>query len=269
MKILLDYYWQSGCWKREQSISDEDLAIAKSEGYMFDMGDEKISHKETLQRLKSAVEKIDPKDVANAFLYSLSTRRLEYRSALGSYWYAVAIPDHNIRVGALTGHCYYCDWNRRLDKNKENFCRYKFGSLGFALARYALFDLEQFLKMPKVTPTEQDVKILLRILDCVNALSDNDKAGKLLERVVKEKIFPTNKHEAQGLLGILGVCGVLSSSEYPCYCERFVDVYARGPVEHKNDFEYPVNRWRKRDGVNGVWLERVFMMFGGKGLSAK
>ncbi len=33
--------------------------------------------------------------VADAFLNSLSTRKLEYRAALGSYWYAVAIPKHS------------------------------------------------------------------------------------------------------------------------------------------------------------------------------
>ena len=41
-----------------------------------------LSHEEVLTQLRKVVEQIDPADVANAFFYSLSTRALEYRSAI-------------------------------------------------------------------------------------------------------------------------------------------------------------------------------------------
>jgi argininosuccinate synthase len=40
--------------------------------------------------------------------------------------------------------------------------------------------------------------------------------------------------------------------------DEFVDEYCRSPIEHKNDFEYPVNRWRASDGVNYIKFEKVF-----------
>ena len=74
----------------------------------------------------------------------------------------------------------------------------------------------------------------------------------------KEKIFKSNKNEISGILNILGICGVLASDEFPCYEDEFVDEYRRSPVEHKNDFDYPINRWRASDGINYKKLEKVF-----------
>lgn len=36
LKILFDRYWTSAGWKDDYDTSEEDFAIVKSEGYMFD-----------------------------------------------------------------------------------------------------------------------------------------------------------------------------------------------------------------------------------------
>lgn len=205
-------------------------------------------------------------DVANAFLYSLSTRELEYRSALGSYWYAISIPLHKAVNKDYLGndiydkvtYCTTCSWYANNDINVLNFERYKFGGVRHTKADYALFDLEQFLKLPKVMPTQEDKNILLQILACVDLLEERNKVGKLRDRIIKERIFKTNRNETSILLGILGICGVLSSKEFPCYYDKFVDIWERDPVESKNDFKYPANRWRKKDGINKECFKRVF-----------
>ena len=125
--------------------------------------------------------------------------------------------------------------------NKENipifnFERYKFGGVRHTYLDYALFDLEQFVKLPKVTPSNEDKEILQKILGCVDKLEKNQKAGKLRELISKEKIFKCNKNEISNILEILGICGILSSKEFPSYEDKFVDEYSRAPVEHKNDF---------------------------------
>ncbi|MBD5092138.1 MAG: hypothetical protein HDT36_01990 [Clostridiales bacterium] len=263
LKILLNCYWESGGWKstRNQGVSPEDFAIAKDEGYMFEDSPRIIPHGETLDRLNSVLEKITPHDVANAFLYSLSTRKLEYRSALGSYWYAIAIPEHesiDIDRRFKGVDCNLCNWHSENDINVLNFERYKFGGVRHTGADFALFDLEQFVKLPKVTPTQEDKDILLRILSCVNLLNDNNKVGKLRDTIIKERIFKTNRNEVDRIMNILGICGILSSNEFPCYFDKFVDQGAREPVEFKNDFLYPANRWRKKHGINKECFKRVF-----------
>ena len=108
----------------EVNISEDEMAIAKEQGYLFDYPTYE-THSNMLQRLRSILEQIDSKDIANAFLFSLSTRRLEYRSALGSYYYATAIPEHefmrshNEILAAASTHCYLCGWSNWPDAPKE------------------------------------------------------------------------------------------------------------------------------------------------------
>lgn len=269
LKILLNTYWGKEGWK-DVSISEKNFEIAKIEGYMFEYP-KQISHKETLQRLNNIVRKISPEDVANAFLYSLTTRKLEYRSALGSYWYAISIPKHEKYIkfqNMGNKHCDFCGWTEWNSKpndyelkhglNVYNFERYKFGGVRHDKLNYALFDLEQFLKLPKVIPTENDKKILKKILDCTKKLDVNKKVGKLRDTIIKEKIFKTNKDEVSIILNILGICGILSSESCPCYEELFVGEFARGSIEAKNDFAYPVNRWYIKDGINNERFRKVF-----------
>ena len=261
MDIGLDilYYlnWNNGRWKEGTGPSEEDYELGKAQGYLFDSVPS-YTHDETLQRIRSVTAQIDPKDVSNAFLYSLSTRQLHYRSALGSYYCAISIPDH---TQTDTYTCYFCDWWPVEDPdqlNSMNFERYKFGGIGHTRPQFALFDLEQFLLLPKVTPTDDDFAILKSILDTINDLPKSKKVGAYRELITKKKLFRSNKVEVELLLNILGICGVLSSENAPCYCEHFADVWHRAPIEHKNDYEYPVNRWYVSDGVNEKRFEKVF-----------
>ena len=263
--ILLSTYWSSKGWK-DGTISKEDFQVAKEQGYMFDYPKYE-THEDTLKKVNGLLEKINPVDVANAFLYSLSTRKLEYRSILGSYYYAKAVPMHEL-AEKQSKHCYLCGWyawnkepkefDLKLGCNVFNFERYKFGGVRHTHIDYALFDMEQFLKLPKVIPTDTDKIILSRILECVNKLEKKEKVGKLRDLIVKEKIFKSNKNEVGVILNILGICGILSSAECPCYEDEFVDEYGRSPIEYKNDFSYPVNRWRAEDGINYTKFEKVF-----------
>lgn len=92
----------------------------------------------------------------------------------------------------------------------------------------------------------------------VNKLEPSSKVGKYRDLLLKEKLLKTNKNEISNLLDILGICGILSSKEYPCYQEKFVDMFERAPVEYKNDFSYPVNRWYATDGINKVRFYKTF-----------
>ena len=269
LEILLNTYWNSRGWK-DGTISKEDFEVAKKDGFMFDYP-KYIPHDESLRKLESLLNKVNSEDVANAFLYSLSTRKLEYRSILGSYYFGKAISKHTIYDpynNSNSKHCYMCGWyawskepneyDLKHGLNVFNFERYKFGGVRFHSIDYILFDIEQFLKLPKVTPNEDDREILKRILQCVNKLEPKDKAGRLKDIITKEKIFKSNKNEINGILNILGICGVLSCEKFPCYEDEFVNEYGRYPIEHKNDFDYPVNRWRASDDINYLKFEKVF-----------
>lgn len=132
---------------------------------MFDYP-KQISHEEVLVELGNLVKQIDKSDVTNAFLHSLSSHRLEYRSALGSYWYAAAIPKHT----CAEMKCDLCGWTSwkvvsnlydlAHGLNVLNFERYKWGGVRHTAAEYALFDLQQFVKLPKVKASDRDKALL-------------------------------------------------------------------------------------------------------------
>lgn len=264
LKILYDTYWNSKGWK-DGTVSYEEFTEAKKEGYMFEYP-QSISHRETLERINMIIKNIDAKDVANAFLYSLNSHKLEYRSALGSYWYAISIPEHKT---TSEDHCKICDWYKwkstpneydlKRGSNVLNFERYKWGGIRHTKTEYALFDLEQFILLPKVLATKDDMQILKKILDCIPKLEPKNKAGKYRDYIVKQKIIKGNKNEISVLLNILGICGILSSKEYPCYIDNFILADgSRDPIEYNNDFSYPVNKWKASDGINTDRFKTVF-----------
>lgn len=261
----------AACSNRNSAgVSAVDLRWAKENGLIFEYPAYE-SHAEAWNRLQAVLGQIDARDVADAFLYSLSTRKLEYRSALGSYYYAKAVPAHELTEGfsqKLSGvHCYLCGWDAWLADeihrslggwNTFQYERFRYGGVRHTRLNYALFDLEQFLKLPRVTPTDADRQILREILSCVDRLNGNGKVGKLRDAVTKTKIFKTNRDEVSLLLGELGICGILAGEACPSYDRYFANEYERAPQEAKNDFAYPVNRWRAADGVNADRLWEIF-----------
>lgn len=262
-KTILFSMFRNNRHRKSGTVSQEEFEQAKRDGYVFDPL-EPITHDETLKQLRELTELIAPEDVANAFLYSLSTRKLEYRSALGSYWYARAIPEHHAYAPDAT-YCNDCLWyalsrnNDGLnDYNILNFERFKCGGVRHTHPEYCLFDLQQFQKLPKVTPTDEDWRILYAILDTISELEPTKKAGALRQLITKKKLLKSNTSELSILLGILSICGILASEEAPCYFDRFVDAGSRSPLEHTNDMYYPLNRWHASDGVNEEWFYRVF-----------
>ena len=64
-------------------ISSEEFEYAKEKGIMFPRI-KTVQHDECMKRISDALSLITPEAAANAFLYSLSSRQLEYRSILGS-----------------------------------------------------------------------------------------------------------------------------------------------------------------------------------------
>lgn len=260
LKTLLSYF------RDADSVTEEDIAAAKQEGYMFDYP-QPLSHEETMKRLGEVLAKIESKDVSNAFLFSLSTRRLEYRSALGSYYFAKSIPVHEFSPNS-NNYCEVCgfkEWERepsdyecRHGLNHINYWRYKYGALSMKLNN-ALFDLEQFVKLPPVSPVPEDTEILRRILECTKYLPKvTDKSPKLTKAVIHEKLFKTNKNEVDCLLETLSVCGILNSPKYPSIEEKYVN-YEDILYMLYSEVNYPLNMWCVYYGVNA---ERLFKVFG-------
>ena len=94
LQILLESHWSPKGWKRDKTIDAADFEYARQAGYMFDPVT--VTHDDIVARLLTIRNRVSIEQVTDAFLASLSTRRLELRSALGSFSFAAHFPDHRL-----------------------------------------------------------------------------------------------------------------------------------------------------------------------------
>jgi hypothetical protein len=89
-KILMKAYWSSAGWKMPRVVDREDLNYAIEAGVMF--RPPILGHEDVVDLIRQHISDIKLIDVSNVFLASLSSRRLELRSALGSHSPAYSNP---------------------------------------------------------------------------------------------------------------------------------------------------------------------------------
>ena len=259
VETLFATYWAPGGW-RPDSDRRADLPAfehAKQSGVMFEPLH--VDHDEVLSRLIAARNELDPRRVADAFLVSLSTRRLELRSALGSYTVFRHAESHapNL-VGRLCSQCgLYGPSDKAEDVNVLNFERFKWGGVRHDYPLYAALDLELFLREDAVEPTAADVKVFGSILEALRSASSEATSSQV--QLTFSKALKSNKAERDVIIAILGFCGVLASPEHPGYRERYIPPSARDlPNRRFVDMPYPACWWRPRDGIDGEALMDLF-----------
>jgi hypothetical protein len=257
VRILFDRYWGPSGWKPdgERSLSADDFEYAKSRGLMFDPA--RVSHNLVLDRLRHAVNKLTPREAGKAFLASLSTRRLDWRSALGSYAVFRHVPLH-AEIGKVA--CDICGLRLKVeseDLSVLNFERLKWGGVRHTYPVYALLDLELFLAGPRPRPSEEDLALFEALVHAIDAAPSDTTSAEL------HKVFPkelkANKAERDVILNILGFVGALGTDSHPGFAERFVAMRERRlPDRRFVDMAYPACWWRRSDGVRRERLREFF-----------
>jgi hypothetical protein len=258
LKILLDAFWSPGGWKPEElrGPSPEDFAYAKSKGMMFEPV--KLNHQQALKELSVTIGRLDRRCVAAAFLASLSTRRLDWRSPLGSYAVFQHMPFHApVLSGARCSICGFYPSQAVADLNILNFERCKWGGVRHVHPGYALFDLKIFLdnKVPK--PTPDDLRIFRNIVVAITAVPPDVTSASLQSHFAK--VIKSNKGERDVIIAILGFCGILETPEHPGFADSFIAVSERRlPDRRFVDMPYPACWWQGSVGVNQAKLNEYF-----------
>jgi hypothetical protein len=251
MRILFDTYWTSSGWLDDKArrTPPEDFEYAKRAGVMFD--EVRLSHDDVVKRAIAAVRAVDRENVANAFVASLASRRLELRSALGSF----AVLQHFPRHGATTrrGACPVCgEYDRPSepeDLNVLNFERFKWGGVRHDQPLYAALDLELFARLAAPAPGPDDVRLLTALVDAIEAVPPRESSASLEKHLAK--VFKSNKAERDALIAILGLCDILSATGHPGFMRKFVPSSERElPDRHFVDMAYPACWWTGADGVS-------------------
>lgn len=253
LKILFDKYWSPSSGWIKGEVSAADYQYAKDAGVMFD--DIETDHDSIVTKCIDTIKDIKKKDVVKAFVSSLSTHRLELRSALGSYASGRLLYKHNFKSSeenySSPGSCVVCsqfEGPEKVDLNVLNFERFKFGGVRHSQPIYIWFDINQLKEQEILEPTEQDILILKSLLQRISEL----QAGKLSDAPNSlNGILKGNKNERNGLIEILGYCGILNVPDYPELNKKYTPVYLRKHSSYsRSDWSFPADIWLPEYGVN-------------------
>ena len=155
LTLLKKYYLP---YTAEGTLSESDRADAFKSGIL--VPDSAMTHDEIITAIKSLSEDISLESTAKAFLYSLSSGDMRYRTALSSLVWARSLPKHEFisnnaeKAGWRTPSCSVCGCTHglvtteRIDWNNYGVFRYfppkQYGrEPDFACAEYVLHDLRE------------------------------------------------------------------------------------------------------------------------------
>lgn len=258
LKILHDTFWSPTGWKHESdhALSAEDFDYAKEKGVMFDPVH--MDHAHAVNVVRELVDRLDQRTVANAFLSSLSTRRLDWRSVLGSYTvFQHLVPHEPQGAKACCELCGFCLGAKEQNFNLLNFERTKWGGVRHLQLAYAAMDLSLFLKSPASPPTSDDINIFQAIVEAIRSAGPDIAAATLHSRL--PKTLKSNKAERDVVISILGFCDVLAFSSYPGFTDAFIPVNRRTlPPRRFVDMAYPACWWTSKMGINETKLKEYF-----------
>lgn len=244
LKILQSTYWSKG-WRDKPVTSPEDLAYAKAHGVMFEPL--KSTHDSAVKMARAAVAKLTPRVVGNGFLASLSSGRLDWRSALGTYAIGQHLPAHKFK-GGRSG-CEICGaYAGRMapeDLNVLNFERFRWGGVRHENPVYIGFDLQRFAEREVPPATTEDVEILREVLKIADSQPPNARPAQLAKEIA---IVKGAIEQRRTLLQILGYAGILQPAKHPGYFDSYTPANERD--DGSSDWTYPVTWWRGSDGVN-------------------
>lgn len=276
--MLLKKYYLS--YKADGKPSDTDRENAIKSGVL--VPDSAMTHDDIVSEIKALSERLSLESAAKAFLYSLSSGDIRYRSAISSLVWARALPEHEFVSNGVeknewsTPLCVVCgcshglDMKEAVDWNIYNVFRYlppkQYGrEPDYTCAEYVLNDLREFEKMPRVEPCNEDYRILNGIFACVKEMKAHNMDTALLTEIRKQKFLDATGNAIHCILGILSVCGILEGAENKGFLHSYVNFTDHGMGRDGLTF-YPLNFWRGKNGVNYQAVAEIFGSFSGDAL---
>lgn len=218
-----------------------------------------LSHDDAIVAAVEAAAGVRQTEIVAAFVASLGSRRLDWRSALGSYAVARHLGRHTLSAVGDHRRCTYCGLynSDSIDLNVLNFERLKWGGVRHLNPTYMSFDLRAFRAGEQSLPEATDFIILRDIFETARAMPEKARLKDLDKALAKS--LRSNSAERRTLIGILGFVGILIDPDKPSFRKRFVPENERERTSwHTNDWPYPVQWWSGRCGVDedavGDWF---------------
>ena len=233
--------------QKKHLVSAEELAYARKMGVVVE--DRPITLDQVLDALEQVFEAVSLEDAAQAFLYSLSSRDVDYRYILASYMYA--------RSWFSFDRGRTQEVPQKLTGTFFNWVKYKGGGIWGTIGK-PIFYLEQFVSMERRAASDADLEILRSILQRADSMEDEASGTALATAIRSAKLLPCNQAEAVGIVETLGICGILDAPGHPGFLHSFTPPLERDTGDLRQSLSYPLNWWRGADGVNWENVAEVF-----------
>lgn len=239
--------------QKKRSVSAEELAYAQKMGVLVE--DRPISRDQAVDVLTRCFDAVSLEDAAQAFLYSLSSRDVDYRYILASFVYA--------RSWLSFDRGQTQEVPEKLTGSFSNWVKHKGGGIWGTIGK-PIFYLEQFAPMDRRAASDTDVEIVRSILELADSMEDEASGTALATTIRAAKLLPCTQAEAVGIVETLGICGILEAPGHPGFLHSFTPPLERDTGDLRQSLSYPLNWWRGADGVNWEHAAGVF----GYGLQA-
>jgi len=251
-KILTSHSWGSNSWKSDSDSTqtEDQKSFAKWHVAMFDPPH--WTHDEVIEFALRHLQYVDTISISNAFVASLETRELSYRSAFGSFSTLRHIQAHEFEGKGI--HCRYCgeyanSEQKPINLNVLNFERTKWGGVRHLHPVYAGFDLSLFRELPPIAPSPKAIEILKKILEVIDEAPEEATSAQL-EKIIG-KTLKSNKSEREVLIAILGFSGVLEIEDHKGFLNQFIRADRRElPFRRFVDMPYPSCWWTGKSRIN-------------------
>jgi hypothetical protein len=259
LRILTKTFWTAEGWRREPAWPEPaQMARAVQAGVMF-AEPRVLDHDQWITGACRAAANVAAQEVADAFLASMTSRRLDLRSALASYAVARVLPEHPYTPDWAMGSCGICGIYVRKDGRIEpedlnvlNFERFRWAGVRRTQIPYLAFDLEQFTLAPRLEPTGQDIALGQQIIDYLRQLPPNTTAAQASPGLT---MLPGSKPEREVLVDILGICGILHAPDHPAYTDHYIphttaDSVSLAPPRRYLFGHHPTWWWTAAGGIS-------------------
>lgn len=219
----------------------------------------KISHDQSVNRLREALLLANPKRITDTFLSGLSSRDMSKRMILGIYAFADRFPMHTYRPSGVLGPdlCEICGEMHEEEVDYNLLSEWEKLQIGGTFNSHPLFMamlLERMEFQQAYQPTALDYQIFNQILYIIGNCSAHDGRKQLENRLMVVKCLP-NAQERHMLVDILGLCGIIQSRNYQE--ADFADSESMPDLAWFN----PADQWTGKDGLSRKNLEKYFGVY--------
>lgn len=236
-----------------------------------------LIHDEIIEKIFQEYTKSDKKKYTSLFLASLSKNEPSYRSGLPVFAIMQSFPKHSFTIredsavskssfDTTNGEdrqsimsmmpCQFCSSHIKVEVNKTDMklieeCFFEAGGIiSHDLLTYYYY-LLQTNKMEYIKPTKTDFRIFSEILNILLNANEKDTVKNSIQtKIARIKGLKSTSEQRQTLLETLGYCGIIETNEHKGYLEKYTNPVTALRKTHNSDWNYPVDFWLGKDGLN-------------------